>query len=392
MCFFWFILLGLCICSSTRSNVRTDKLRRSARNAYRERPVVAEKKEAIPSILTAQIPARDSSPVTAVATVPRNYNFLESEAEAVQALSMLYESSKGSKANYPPPRRLNQSNYRTKTHPSVETVQSRTRSQTKTKAILHPAPLVEDRSASAGIPDSEIILSPSLIQHNPSHEAKSENSAKRSLWFSMNGRAKLHSSSQTAERGKDRLASFSQYHCRGNILHRNHGDYMSGKNVCMGYRIAQDRLVLLDGYKLKVSQSQQSSRMEWLRWPLNEEALKIREFSRYFPLKTDGLVVAFSDEHQLMIASYGKPPLGAIILHPDEDYLVFVARSSDNTIESINVQDGDIVVIGTLERISQLESGQLKLDTSDSIEEIAKKVYGSDLNKSLCIVAAIEAG
>jgi hypothetical protein len=88
------------------------------------------------------------------------------------------------------------------------------------------------------------------------------------------------------------------------------------------------------------------------------------------------------------MASYGKAPLGAILLHPEGDQLVFVARTFDDTVKSVDVTNGDIVVVGPLLGISNLVSKTLLLSTSDTLDAIATKVYGL-AKRSLCVVARI---
>lgn len=45
-------------------------------------------------------------------------------------------------------------------------------------------------------------------------------------------------------------------------------------------------------------------------------------------------LVAISGENQLLMAAYGKPPLGAILFRPERDLLQFFGGSSDDTVKT----------------------------------------------------------
>jgi hypothetical protein len=89
------------------------------------------------------------------------------------------------------------------------------------------------------------------------------------------------------------------------------------------------------------------------------------------------------------MASYGKPPLGVILLRPEKNRLLFVARTSDDTVKSLKVRNSDVVVVGPLLGISNAALKALVLSTSDTLATIAKKVYDSAAEASLCVVATI---
>jgi hypothetical protein len=166
---------------------------------------------------------------------------------------------------------------------------------------------------------------------------------------------------------------------------------MSGKNDAMGYHVAQDRIIALDGWGTMHSPNTDTNE-EWAQHSLDRTTLDIREFRKMgYPLISDGLVVAISGEDQLFVASYGRPPLGAALLRPQGDWLKFIALPTDNTVETLSVQDGDIVVVGPLKRMLRLEWGFLRLDSSTSPHLIAQIFYGAINDKTLCIAAAISA-
>jgi hypothetical protein len=132
---------------------------------------------------------------------------------------------------------------------------------------------------------------------------------------------------------------------------------------------------------------------DWSDEDLNETALKIEKFKTLFPLEKNGIVFAIhedpTDNHQLAMAFYGKSPLGAVLFRPEESRLVFVARTFDDTVKSIKIQNGDIVIVGTLRGISTLELGLILLKISDALDTTVKRVYNSAAEASICIVTTI---
>jgi hypothetical protein len=89
------------------------------------------------------------------------------------------------------------------------------------------------------------------------------------------------------------------------------------------------------------------------------------------------------------MASYGKPQLGAIILRSDGTHLFPIARSSDNLVIPVTVQNGDLAVVGPFKIISKLQSGDLKLVAGDLIKETTEKVARSVPYMPFCVVATI---
>jgi hypothetical protein len=130
---------------------------------------------------------------------------------------------------------------------------------------------------------------------------------------------------------------------------------------------------------------------KWSKHNLSEATLGIGKFRKQYPLESDGLVVALGGVNQLLMASYDKPPLGVTILRPAGDFLAAIARSADDTVKSIDTQDNDIVVVGPLDKISQLELETLRLKPSSAPNDIIKTIYGHASSKAICIVATISA-
>jgi hypothetical protein len=165
--------------------------------------------------------------------------------------------------------------------------------------------------------------------------------------------------------------------------------HMLGKNRAMGYRVTHDRILLLDGYGRNHLKKQQRD-AKWIIHDLSEATLENGAFRKRYPLVSDGLIVAISGESRLLMASYGKPPLGAILLRPEErGSFKFIGRSPDDTFETLDVQDGDIVIVGPLDQLSKLESGALKLNASSTLAVVSGAIYNSTDAKTLCIVATI---
>ena len=120
----------------------------------------------------------------------------------------------------------------------------------------------------------------------------------------------------------------------------------------MGCRVTENRILLLDGYHIKRSGKHQNG-LAWMLHDLNEATLEIEKFRKMgYPLISDGLAVALEEGNQLLMASYGKPPLGAILLRPKGGWLKYIGQSSEDTVKALNVQDKDVVVVGSLDKIS----------------------------------------
>jgi hypothetical protein len=117
--------------------------------------------------------------------------------------------------------------------------------------------------------------------------------------------------------------------------------------------------------------------------------LKVEEFPKNYPRVFDGLVVALGANNQLLVASYGKPAVGAVLLRPEGKWLKFINRSSDDTVKALDLQDGDIVIVGPLGRISQLKSETFRLEAKSELAKIAEAMHDSVTDRSLCIVATI---
>ncbi|PJF18449.1 hypothetical protein PSACC_01736 [Paramicrosporidium saccamoebae] len=214
----------------------------------------------------------------------------------------------------------------------------------------------------------------------------SAKSAGRVKWFSK-GR-NHYNFSQTNLRSTQSSTVFSHRCYYGMVKLLEYRFHMSGNSSFMNYRITQDKILLLDCYYKKGLVGQELGK-ELATSNISEATLEIGEFLKEYPQSSNGLVVALKTNGQLLVASYGKPPLGAILLRPKGDWLKFIDRQSDDTVKVVSVQNDDIVIIGPLDIISQLELGFLQLSASSSPEELAKKIYGSVNNNSLCIVATI---
>jgi hypothetical protein len=130
----------------------------------------------------------------------------------------------------------------------------------------------------------------------------------------------------------------------------------------------------------------------WRKYVLDKATLEIEEFRKKYPLKSDGLVVTLGEGNQLLMASYGKPPLSVVVLRPGREWLKVIGGSSDDAIRTLNVEAGDVVVVGSLGRIARLRSGTVKLDESSTPDLVIKTVYDSAGDRSICIVVAIAAG
>ncbi|PJF16862.1 hypothetical protein PSACC_03333 [Paramicrosporidium saccamoebae] len=166
--------------------------------------------------------------------------------------------------------------------------------------------------------------------------------------------------------------------------YKNHmGSYLKG----VSYRIDSNRIIFMDGFAHGVDNWTLSN--VFVPHELDEKNLKVEEFRKLYPLKDNGFVAFLSENRQLVMASYGKPPLGAIILRSDGTNLVPIARSTDNVITVASVQNGDFVVVGPFGAMLELQSRRLNLIANESIKEMAEKVYGILPEKSFCIVASI---
>jgi hypothetical protein len=86
------------------------------------------------------------------------------------------------------------------------------------------------------------------------------------------------------------------------------------------------------------------------------------------------------------MASYGKPPLGAILLRLEGDLLTVIGRSADNAVKTLDIQNHDIVAVGPLERISALELGTLELNPLDAPSVVAKTIYGNPSSKRFALL------
>ncbi|PJF18448.1 hypothetical protein PSACC_01737 [Paramicrosporidium saccamoebae] len=63
--------------------------------------------------------------------------------------------------------------------------------------------------------------------------------------------------------------------------------------------------------------------------------------------------------------------------------------SLKGTVQMLNVQHGDTVVVAPLDRLSQLKSGALQLPASSALDVIANAIYSPGADRSMCIVATI---
>jgi hypothetical protein len=226
------------------------------------------------------------------------------------------------------------------------------------------------------------------IHKDATRQKRPEPSVERTIWFHTAG--KLYNYSQHSIKGMLLPFVFSQRYYQGGVSFTKRPFYIFGKNSSIGYRITQDRILLLGGYGTKRSSNQRSDKT-WATREVNEAALKSDEFPKHYPLISDGLVVALKG-NQLLVASYGKPPLGAILLRPDGEWLKFIGESADDTVKAIDTHNNDIAIVGPLKGISKLESGTIQLKASSALEAIAKTVYDSAGEKSMCIVVTISVG
>jgi hypothetical protein len=161
---------------------------------------------------------------------------------------------------------------------------------------------------------------------------------------------------------------------------------MLGKNVSVGFRVNQNRIMFLDGWGTKNLVSRKRDR-KWKKYEINENMLEVGKFREKYPLVSDGLAVALGGGNQLLMASYGKLPLAAVLLRPEGGLLKVVARSSDDIVKAIAIQDHDIVVVGSLAKILELKD--LKLGTSGASDTIFKEIFDPKTEKSICIVVTV---
>jgi hypothetical protein len=229
-----------------------------------------------------------------------------------------------------------------------------------------------------------------VLQKSPDSlsETTSKTPEERAMWFFTKQRD--YSLSQDSGSGSQLPIFFSQRCYQGVVSFQKQKRHMSGRNVFMGLRVSQDRIILLDGWGTKNLVSRKRD-MKWIKHDLSEETLEIERFRKLgYPLKSEGLVAATSGDGKLLVASYGKPPLGVILLRPGEGgWLKVINRSSDDTVKTLNVQDGDIVAVGSFEKIMGLKD--LEMDASSASEVVSKAIYDPKTDKSICIVTTISA-
>jgi hypothetical protein len=99
----------------------------------------------------------------------------------------------------------------------------------------------------------------------------------------------------------------------------------------MGYKIAKNRILLLDDCRRRKMVKRQID-ADWASRNLDEETLTFEAFSGQYPSVKDGLAVVLRNDSRLIMASYGLPPLAAILLRSDGTHLIPIARSIDDTI------------------------------------------------------------
>jgi hypothetical protein len=170
------------------------------------------------------------------------------------------------------------------------------------------------------ITDATTMTSPLVvyppIQHvlpqspDSSSDSLLAKSVERAKWFfAINGHYEESQSNIKIKNQDPQLSTvFSQRFYQGVVKPEKYLFSISGKNGGMGYKISQDRILLLDGWG-KNNFVNRKDNKGWDKHGLSKITLEIEEFRKLkYPLISDGLVVALSQGDELLMASYGIPP------------------------------------------------------------------------------------
>jgi hypothetical protein len=212
-----------------------------------------------------------------------------------------------------------------------------------------------------------------------------EGSPKRADWFKSNFMGHYHK--QDTMPNDPLPVGFSQRYYYGAVKPRIRNACMTCDAGLMGYKLAYNRFLFLDGYKMRNPVKHPPGK-DWAQRDLDKETLKFETFKTLYRLEKDGLVVVLRGRNQLLMASYGIPPLGVILLRSDGGFLLPIARSVDDTVKTCRVQNGDVVVVGSLDLISQLESKAIQLASTDS-PKTNINIVTVHSPRSVCIVATV---
>ncbi|PJF19481.1 hypothetical protein PSACC_00220 [Paramicrosporidium saccamoebae] len=119
---------------------------------------------------------------------------------------------------------------------------------------------------------------------------------------------------------------------------------LTSMNRKMGCRISSDRIFILDGYGSGYSR-QASVHKTWRHFPIDETTLVTAQFKDLFPLQSDGLVVILDQNRRVLIKSFGRPPVGAVLFRKFQEEFLPIATSVDNSLVTRTVMSGDIVLV-----------------------------------------------
>ncbi|PJF18443.1 hypothetical protein PSACC_01738 [Paramicrosporidium saccamoebae] len=141
-------------------------------------------------------------------------------------------------------------------------------------------PFLQDNSreranpyTSAATPHQEMSNSSRLVTHQPSSPPSV---AERALWF-LEGRS-CHKNFQTSIQDTTSSTVFGHRFYKGVVGLEKHPFHMAGSDSAMGYQVAQDRILVSDGYR--ANSPARENILTWGTNALSEATMEIQEFCR----------------------------------------------------------------------------------------------------------------